>query len=81
MGKLFTSVINSRLQEFANEFNLLEENQTGFRKNYSTIDNVFSLHALLELMSRNKKKNVLCLRRLPKSVRYSLAGGSLGKAE
>lgn len=56
MGKLFTSIINSRLQDFANDYHLLEENQTGFRKNYSTIDNVFSLHVLFELMSRNKQK-------------------------
>ena len=54
MGKLFTSVINSRLQDFANDYNILEENQTGFRKNYSTIDNIFSLHVLFELMSRSK---------------------------
>ena len=58
-GKLFTSVINSRLQDFANDYNILEENQTGFRKNYSTIDNIFSLHVLFELMSRNKQ-NLYC---------------------
>merc|ERR1712082_121081 len=36
LGKLFTSVINTRLNRFANETNLINENQTAFRKTYST---------------------------------------------
>ena len=49
LGKLFTSILNSRLNIFANEFNVISENQTGFRKGYSTQDNIFVLHALIEL--------------------------------
>ena len=32
LGKLFTSVLNARLNKCANEVNLLNENQAGFRK-------------------------------------------------
>ena len=41
MGKLFTSILNVRLNDFLEEFLLLNENQFGFRKGYSTIDNIF----------------------------------------
>ena len=32
LGKLFTSIINERLNLFLNEINILLENQAGFRK-------------------------------------------------
>ena len=59
MGKLFTSIINSRLRVFSDEFELLDKNQSGFRLGYSTIDNIFVLHILLELL-KGTKKNMYC---------------------
>ena len=38
------------------------------RHGYWTTDNIFSLHALVELLSVKKKKNTLCLRRFWKSL-------------
>ena len=56
LGKLFTSILNTRLNFFANELNIISENQAGFRKGYSTTDNIFVLHALIEIyFSFNKK--------------------------
>ena len=52
-GKLFTCIINSRLTE------LLDKNQFGYRQGYSTIDNIFFLHILLELL-KGTKKNMYC---------------------
>ena len=43
LGKLFTSVLNNRLNKYADRINLINENQAGFRKNYSTIDHIFLL--------------------------------------
>ena len=40
LGKLFTSVLNARLNKYANEVNLLNENQAWLRKNYSTLDHI-----------------------------------------
>jgi hypothetical protein len=37
IGKLFTSLINSRLSEFLETRNLLGEEQAGFREGYSII--------------------------------------------
>jgi hypothetical protein len=37
-GKLFTSVMNNRLNTFSNE------NPTGFRKGYTMLDNIFAIY-------------------------------------
>ena len=60
LGKLFTSIINSRLTVFSDEVELLEKNQSGFRQGYSTIDNNFVLHIIItRITKRNKEKYVL----------------------
>ena len=48
-GKLFTSVLNNRLNIYLDSMNLLCEEQAGFRKNYSTIDHIFNLKCLIDL--------------------------------
>lgn len=55
-AKLFTSVLNSRLNNFVNYNEILQENQAGFRKGYSTNDQIFTLHALIEILKAKKKK-------------------------
>ena len=56
MGKLFTSILNARLCSYLEEYFLLNENQFGFRKGYSTVDSIFVLHMLFELLKKKKKK-------------------------
>ena len=56
MGKLFTSVINKRLQPFAEKYEKISECQAGFRKSFSTTDHVFALHILINLLQCSKKK-------------------------
>ena len=55
-GQLFTSILNLRLQQFLESNNIMEENQACFRAGYSTIDHIFVLHALTELL-KTKKTN------------------------
>ena len=55
-GKLFTAVLNLRLNKFLNDHDILEENQVGFRAGYSTCDHIFSLHALIEILKAKKQK-------------------------
>jgi hypothetical protein len=48
------------------KFSILNENQSGFRKGYSTIDNIFVLYAFFELLKLKKRllqwiKNQNCL--------------------
>jgi len=56
LGKLFTCILNTRLNLFSNELNVISENQAGFRKGYSTMDNIFVLHSLIELYFSFGKK-------------------------
>ena len=48
-GKLFTAVLNARLNKYLEDSNLLCEEQAGFRKNYSTTDHIFNLKCLIDL--------------------------------
>ena len=41
LGKVFTCILKKILETFADDIKLLKENQSGFRKNYSTLDHVF----------------------------------------
>lgn len=56
LGKLFTSVINNRLTKFSDEIHLISDAQAGFRKGYSTTDNIFILNALVSLYLSFGKK-------------------------
>ena len=55
-SKLYSSIINSRLQEWVNEFNITGEHQAGFKRGYSTVDHMFTLLALIQKQfSYNRK--------------------------
>ncbi|MEW8548622.1 MAG: reverse transcriptase family protein [Candidatus Thiodiazotropha sp.] len=60
LGKLFTSILNLRLNEYLEENFLLSENQAGFRRQYSTLDHIFTMHALTELLKCRKQKLFCC---------------------
>ena len=49
LGKLFTSIINNRLTFLSYEFEIISKNQSGFRKGFSTTDNIFIMHALVSI--------------------------------
>ena len=56
LGKLFTAIINKRLNDFSNDKHVISDCQAGFRKGYSTSDNIFIINSLIDLLkSRNKK--------------------------
>ena len=59
MGKLFTAALNKRLTEFCEANNILNENQTGFRKGYSTVDHVYLFMFIIDSI-RVKKKKLYC---------------------
>ena len=53
--KLFTAVLNSRIQNVSETHNLLADEQNGFRSNRSCEDHIFSLTSII----RNRKKEKL----------------------
>ena len=55
MGKVFTRVLNNRLNSWAEAYGVYVEAQSGFRKNMSTIDNIFVLKSLIShFLNRNE---------------------------
>ena len=44
LGKVFTSILSGRLTHYADSIDLIKENQSGFRANYSTVDNMCVLY-------------------------------------
>ena len=56
IGKLFTSILNNRLSEFCAVFNVISENQAGFRKGHSTIDHIFVIKCLIDICKFQKRK-------------------------
>lgn len=59
VGKLFTSILNQRLTDFCENNLILKEIQAGFRKGYSTLDNIYVFKTIIELF-RFKKKKLFC---------------------
>ena len=56
LGNLFTSIINNRLTFLSNEFEIISKNQSGFRKGFSTADNIFIMHSLVSIYFSMGKK-------------------------
>ena len=55
-GKIFTAILHHKLNNFLKHNNILKENQAGFRSGYSTVDPIFTLYVLTELLKQKKKK-------------------------
>ena len=53
LSKLLTKILNKRLDKWAEREEKLLESQYGFRKGRGTIDCLFILHSLIELMLGN----------------------------
>ncbi|VDI46956.1 Hypothetical predicted protein [Mytilus galloprovincialis] len=62
LGKLFTSLINSRLITWCKINNTLTDAQFGFRPGYGTSDAIFCLHSLI---SKSLRKGAACKDRPP----------------
>ena len=60
MGKLFTCIINERLQNFSEKYEKITKCQAGFCRGFSTIDNIFVLNTLINLL-QNSRKNCFVL--------------------
>ena len=49
MGKLFMTILNTRIKDFLESYGILGEEQAGFRKKYGTNDHLFNLKCLVDL--------------------------------
>ena len=60
LGKLFTAILNNRLNLFLEDNDILMENQAGFRKDYSCSVHIFSLNCLMQALKKRKRKLFCC---------------------
>ena len=60
VGKLFTSLINSRFVKWSEENDILTDAQFGFRPGLGTTDAIFALHSLISNTSRKGKRLYCC---------------------
>lgn len=54
--KILMGIINERLTRWVENNSILTEFQAGFRKKYSTVDNIFNLTSIIHLKLAEKKK-------------------------
>ena len=55
-SKVFSTIINSRIQEWVEQHNITGDHQAGFKKGYSTVDHMFTLLAMIQKQfSLNRK--------------------------
>ena len=60
-GKLFSRVLNNRLDKWAVEYNVYIEAQSGFRAGMGTVDNIFVLHGVIKHCLSEGKRCMLPL--------------------
>ena len=70
MGKLFTRIINKRIDTWAESEIVLTESQFGFRKGKSTTDCLFILHGLIEILLARGNKLFCCFVDYEKAYDY-----------
>lgn len=60
LAKLFTSIINTRLLEWDQRYNIITDAQFGFKPGVGTIDAIFVLQNLISRTLKNKKRLYCC---------------------
>ena len=55
-SKLFTAVLNNRLEKFIEVNQIIGEEQAGFRHGYSTLDNIYILKTITDFYLSKKKR-------------------------
>lgn len=56
LSKVFTAVLNNRINNWCEKYSKISDAQFGFRKGFSTVDAVFTLHSLIDHMLNNGKR-------------------------
>ncbi|XP_077978836.1 uncharacterized protein LOC144434256 [Glandiceps talaboti] len=60
-GKVFCAILNKRLYVWAEDIGSISSCQSGFRKGFSTMDNIFTLYAIIQNYLRRRRGKFFCL--------------------
>ena len=60
LGKLFASIINSRISHFITENNLIHKSQIGFKEKHRTAYHIFVLKTLIQDYKEQRKHMFCC---------------------
>ena len=66
--KVFTGVLLDSLIRWMNKNHIVTENQAGFRKTYSTVDNIFSLFRIIHLKSETPESKIYVFDRVERGA-------------
>ena len=61
MYKIMSSIVSNRLYIWAEENNKIDEGQAGFRRGYSTIDNIFTLQSIIQKYLSKSGGRLYCI--------------------
>ena len=75
LTKIFTGILNDRIYKYCIENNKIDEAQAGFRTGYSTTDNIFTLHAIVQNILANAVADFHLFYRFYQSIRHCGSGG------
>ena len=59
LEKLFAMAINVRLIKYFDNMGIIEYEQAGFHKNYSTMDHIFVIKSVIHLYKHKRKKIIV----------------------
>ena len=74
IAKIYSSILNSRIQKHLSENDLLADEQNGFRATRSCMDHIFSLITLIRNRKSAGKSTFICF------VDYKLAFDSINRS-
>ena len=80
MGKLFNSILNNRLLEWAEDNSKINDSQFGFPKNRRTTDGLFVVYTISLLAIKRKKPKFVAFIDLVKAFDSVYHGSPLVKA-
>ena len=56
LSKLFTAVLNKRVNDCSEKYNTVSDAQFGFKKGFSTVNAIYTLHSLIQNVLNNNKR-------------------------
>ena len=68
-SKTYTSILNKRISNYLETVNILTEEQSGFRKNRSCLDNFFSLNPIIRNENAEGSSVFKCISRYEEGFR------------